>query len=82
VFPARKSTLAAAPSEAWLVPVFASLQQAYDASEAGKMWRIRHPRSDAAQQVLADEHSRFMAGQVTAAEALQVAADKIEKILD
>ncbi|WP_244649383.1 hypothetical protein [Neoaquamicrobium sediminum] len=46
------------------------------------MWRIRHPRSDAAQQILADEHSRFMAGQVTAAEALQVAAEKIEKVLD
>lgn len=82
VFPARKSTLATAPSEEWLVPVFTALQQAYDASEAGKMWRIRHPRSDAAQQILADEHSRFMAGQITAAEALQVAADKIEKILD
>lgn len=82
VFPARKSTLASTPSEPWLVPVFDALQQAYDASEAGEMWRIRHPRSDAAQQVLADEHARFMAGQVSAAEALQVAADKIEKILD
>ena len=82
VFPARKSTLAATPSEPWLVPVFDALQQAYDAAEQGKMWRIRHPRSDAAQQVLADEHSRFMAGQVTAEEALNVAAEKIENILD
>lgn len=82
VFPARKSTLASTPSEPWLVPVFEALQQAYDASEKGTMWRIRHPRSDAAQQILADEHSRFMAGQVTAAEALQVAAEKIEKVLD
>ncbi len=82
VFPARKSTLASTPSEPWLVPVFEALQQAYDASEKGMMWRIRHPRSDAAQQILADEHSRFMAGQVTAAEALQVAAEKIEKVLD
>lgn len=82
VFPARKSTLAATPSEPWLIPVFDALQQAYDAAGEGKMWRIRHPRSDAAQQVLADEHSRFMAGQVTAEEALNVAAEKIEKILD
>lgn len=82
VFPARKSTLASKPSVDWLGPVFAALQQAYDAAEKGKMWRIRHPRSDAAQQILADEHSRFMAGQISAAEALQVAADKIEKVLD
>jgi multiple sugar transport system substrate-binding protein len=82
VFPARKSTLAATPSVEWLGPVFAALQQAYDAAEKGGMWRIRHPRSDAAQQILADEHSRFMAGQISAAEALQVAADKIEKVLD
>lgn len=82
VFPARKSTLSATPPEPWLVPVFASLQQAYDAAEKGKMWRIRDPRSDAAQQILADEVSRAIAGQVSAAEALQVAAEKIEKILD
>lgn len=82
VFPARKSTLAATPSEEWLVPVFDALQQAYDAAEAGQMWRIRHPRSDAAQQVLADEIARAMAGQVSAAEALGVAAEKIESILD
>lgn len=82
VFPARKSTLAATPSEEWLVPVFDALQQAYDAAETGKMWRIRHPRSDAAQQILADEVARAMAGQVSAAEALQVAAEKIEKVLD
>ena len=82
VFPARKSTLASEPSEAWLKPVFAALQQAYDASEKGQMWRIRHPRSDAAQQILADEVSRAMAGQATAAEALQTAADKIEKVLN
>ena len=82
VFPARKSTLAATPSVEWLGPVFVGLQQAYDAAEKGKMWRIRHPRSDAAQQILADEHSRFMAGQISAAEALQVAADKIAKVLD
>ncbi len=82
VFPARKSTLASTPSEAWLKPVFAALQQAYDAAEKGKMWRIRHPRSDAAQQILADEVARFMAGKATAAEALQTAAGKIEKVLN
>lgn len=82
VFPARKSTLASTPSEAWLTPVFAALQQAYDAAEKGKMWRIRHPRSDAAQQILADEVARFMAGRATAAEALQTAAGKIEKVLN
>ena len=46
------------------------------------MWRIRHPRSDAAQQILADEIGRAIAGQATAAEALQTAADKIEKVLN
>lgn len=82
VFPARKSTLASTPAEPWLKPVFTALQQAYDAAEKGQMWRIRHPRSDAAQQILADEIARAMAGQVSAAEALNVAAEKIEKVLD
>lgn len=82
VFPARKSTLATKPSVAWLEPVFVSLQQAYDSAEKGKMWRIRDPRSDAAQQILADEIGRAIAGQVSSAEALKVAAEKIEKVLD
>jgi len=82
VFPARKSTLAAKPSVEWLEPVFVSLQQAYDSAEKGKMWRIRDPRSDAAQQILADEIGRAIAGQVSSAEALKVAAEKIEKVLD
>jgi multiple sugar transport system substrate-binding protein len=82
VFPARKSTLASTPSEAWLKPVFAALQEAYDASEKGKMWRIRSPKSDAAQQILADEISRALAGQVAPAEALNVAAEKIGKVLN
>jgi multiple sugar transport system substrate-binding protein len=82
VFPARKSTLATTPPEAWLGPVFAALQQAYDAAEKGQMWRIRHPRSDAAQQILADEVGRALAGQASAAEALNVAAKKIEKLLN
>lgn len=82
VFPARKSTLASTPPEPWLGPVFAALQQAYDAAEKGKMWRIRHPRSDAAQQILADEVARFMAGRATAAEALKTASDRIERVLN
>ncbi len=82
VFPARKSTLASTPPEPWLGPVFAALQQSYDAAGKGGMWRIRHPRSDAAQQILADEVARFMAGRATAAEALQTAASKIEKVLN
>lgn len=82
VFPARKSTLASQPSEAWLKPVFVALQQAYDAAEKGQMWRIRHPRSDAAQQILADEVARAMAGQAPAAKALQTAADRIKKVLN
>jgi len=82
VFPARKSTLASTPSEAWLKPVFAALQEAYDASEKGKMWRIRSPKSDAAQQVLADEISRALAGQVAPAEALNIAAEKVGKVLN
>lgn len=81
VFPARKSTLASNPQEAWLKPVFAALQQAYDASEKGRMWRIRSPKSDAAQQILADEVSRALAGRVTSAEALKTAAQRIERVL-
>ena len=82
VFPARKSTLASTPSEAWLQPVFTALQQAYDSAEKGKMWRIRSPKSDAAQQILADEISRAMAGQISAEEALNLAAEKIAKVLN
>lgn len=82
VFPARKSTLASTPDSAWLTPVFAALQQGYDAAAGGQMWRLRHPRSDAAQQILADEIGRAIADQVSPAEALQTAADKIEKVLN
>lgn len=82
VFPARKSTLASTPEHEWLKPVFTALQQGYDAAEAGKMWRPRHPKSDAVQQILADETARAMAGQATPQEALQAAAEKIEKLLD
>jgi multiple sugar transport system substrate-binding protein len=81
VFPARKSTLASKPESAWLSPVFAALQMAYDISAKGEMWRIRSPKSDAAQQILADEIGRAMAGRSTSAEALQAAADQIEAVL-
>lgn len=80
-FPARKSTLADEPSAAWLKPVYQTLQNAYDVASEGKMWRIRSPKSDAAQQILADEIARGLAGQATTAEVLQTASDKIAKVL-
>jgi ABC-type glycerol-3-phosphate transport system substrate-binding protein len=80
VFPARKSTLARKPDSAWLVPVYATLQAAYDAAGAGHMWRPRLAKSDAVQQVLADETSRATAGEISAAEAIKGAADKIAKM--
>ncbi|MBN8890654.1 MAG: sugar ABC transporter substrate-binding protein [Rhodospirillales bacterium] len=79
-FPARKSTLATPPESAWLVPVYAALQQAYDAADAGQMWRPRSPKSDAVQQVLADETSRAMSGEASAADALASAAQKIGRM--
>ncbi|MBL8590092.1 MAG: sugar ABC transporter substrate-binding protein [Methylobacteriaceae bacterium] len=81
VFPARKSTLAAKPESDWLVPVYAALQQAYEAAQAGQMWRPRHPKSDAVQQALADETARAISGQATAEAALKAAAARIERVL-
>ena len=81
-FPSRKSTLAAKQENAWLEPVFVNLQQAYDVAAQGEMWRLRHPRSDAAQQILADEIGRAMAGNVTPAEALDAAAQNIARTLN
>lgn len=81
-FPARKSTLASDPVEEWLRPVYATLQQAYTVAAEGKMWRIRSPKSDATQQVQADEIARALAGQATPEEALKVAAEQIEAILE
>lgn len=80
-FPARKSTLTGQPASDWLVPVYKTLQHAYDVAAAGEMWRIRSPKSDAAQQILADEVARGLAGQVSATEALQTAADRIAEAL-
>ena len=81
-FPARKSTLASEPPQEWMRPVFATLQQAYDVAAEGKMWRIRSPKSDATQQIQADEIARFLAGQATAEEALNSAAQQIEGVLE
>lgn len=81
VFPARKSTLASKPESAWLVPVYAALQQSYDAAQAGQMWRPRLPKSDAVQQALADETARAISGQATAEQALKNAATRIERLL-
>ncbi len=80
-FPARKSTLGGEPAEPWLGPVYETLQNAYEVAADGGMWRIRSPKSDAAQQILADEIARGLAGQASAEEALNTAAEKIKKVL-
>ncbi len=80
-FPARKSTLAHEPDSKWLAPVLKTLQQSYDVAAAGKMWRPRHPKSDAVQQVLADVTGMAMAGQATAQAALADASRRIERAL-
>ncbi|MBM1172539.1 sugar ABC transporter substrate-binding protein [Microvirga arabica] len=80
-FPARKSTLGSKPEEKWLEPVYRTLQQSYELAAEGEMWRIRSPKSNAAQQVLADEVARAIAGQVSSKEALQAAATKIKSTL-
>ena len=80
-FPARKSTLDSKPDEKWLEPVYRTLQQSYELAADGEMWRIRSPKSNAAQQILADEVARAIAGQVSSKEALQTAATKIKSTL-
>lgn len=79
-FPARRSTLASKPEAAWLSPVFATLQQSYDVAQKGEMWRPRLAKSDAVQQVLADEVARATSGEITATEALKNAAGRVDKI--
>lgn len=81
-FPARKSTLTGTPPEPWMEPVFEALLNAYEVAAEGQMWRIRSPKSDAAQQILADEVARAIAGQITSEEALSLAAEKVQKVLD
>jgi multiple sugar transport system substrate-binding protein len=79
-FPARRSTILSGPYEPWQGPVLKALQQGYDAAEAGKMWRIRSPKSDQAQTILADETARALNGEVSVAEALDNAARKIDRL--
>lgn len=81
VFPARKSTLASTPQQEWLGPVFAALQMGYEKVDTGQMWRLRDPKSDAVQQVLADETARAISGQVDVAGALANAEKKINEIM-
>lgn len=82
-FPARKSTLASTPDpeNAWLIPVFTALQQGFDVIEAGEMWRVRHPKSDAVQQALADGVAAAVSGQATAKDALSNASRRAERAL-
>ncbi len=81
VFPARKSTLAHDPESKWLVPVFKTLQQSYDVAAMGKMWRPRHLKSDAVQQILADVTGLAVSGQSTAEAALADAAKRVDRTL-
>ncbi|WP_195759857.1 ABC transporter substrate-binding protein [Paracoccus sp. S-4012] len=82
VFPARRSTLDSTPESEWMAPVFEALKQGYEVAEQGQMWRPRTPKSDAVQQVLADEVSRALSGQIAAQEALDTAASRIDRLLD
>ena len=81
VFPARRSTLDSTPKNDWLAPVFVALKKGYEVVGEGKMWRPRTPKSDAVQQVLADEVARALAGQISAKEALETAASRIDRLM-
>lgn len=81
VFPARRSTLDSTPKNDWLAPVFVALKKGYEVVGEGKMWRPRTPKSDAIQQVLADEVARALSGQITAKEALETAAARIDRLM-
>jgi multiple sugar transport system substrate-binding protein len=82
VFPARKSTLDSTPDSEWMAPVFVALKNGYSVAGEGQMWRPRTPKSDAVQQVLADEVARAIAGQITPEEALETAAERVNDVLD
>lgn len=82
VFPARKSTLNSTPTSDWMAPVFIALKDGYASAGKGKMYRPRSPKSDAVQQALADEIARAIAGQISAKEALDVAAERVNRILN
>ncbi len=79
-FPARRSTLASKPEFPWLAPVFATLAQSYEVAQKGEMWRPRLAKSDAVQQVLADEVARATSGEISPADALKNAAGRIDKL--
>ena len=80
-FPARTSTLASTPGQPWLAPVFSTLQSAYDVAAKGEMWRPRSPQSNAIQQVLADQTSAAVLGQISSAQALKKAETQIDDLL-
>lgn len=80
-FPARKSTLATTPSEPWLVPVFKAVQSGFDAADVGQMWRPRDPKSNAIQEILADQTSAAVQGQSSASDALAKATEQIKSLL-
>lgn len=79
-FPSRLTTLNN-PAEPWAEPLYKAIENAYDVANQGKMWRIRSPKSDAAQQILADEIARALAGQATSQEALDTAAKRMVRAL-
>ena len=80
-FPARISTLNGEAPQDWLVDVYDAILGGYDAIAAGSMWRPRLPDSDAVQRILALHHSRAMAGEVTAEQALTDAEAEIRQFL-
>ncbi len=79
-FPARKSTIGGKPSMDWLQPVFTTLAQAYEVAQEGQMWRPRLAKSDAVQQVLADEVARATSGELSPADALKNAAARVDRL--
>lgn len=79
-FPSRVNTLDN-PAEPWAEPLYKAIKHAYDVTIEGEMWRIRSPKSDAAQQILADEVARALAGQATSQEALDTAAQRMVRAL-
>ncbi|MCW5719782.1 MAG: sugar ABC transporter substrate-binding protein [Devosia sp.] len=81
IAPARQSTLNSTPKYDWLVPVFTAMRQGFEVAAQGEMWTLRHPRSDAALQVITDETARALANEIPVAEALQIAADRIPEAL-
>lgn len=79
-FPSRVNTLNN-PAEAWAEPVYKAILNAYDVTMKGEMWRLRSPKSDATQQILADEVARALAGQASSKEALDTAAKRMVRVL-